>query len=108
MKEYMRTELSGFSMGGLYQKLQAGYTRKNLSEVTDVTSPPEYVLRPIATNKYVNQPEAQREICQDAERISYRRLPITPSESLSTRNYKNSDVIILILLGTSKIKMYHF
>jgi len=87
MREYMLKEFPELSDGSLYRELQAGRTEKN---VLPMGSTPinERVLRPIANNEYIEQPEAQREIWQDAVAKSNGRKPTARAVQTAKENYE--------------------
>lgn len=79
MNEYMLSEFPDLSKSNLYRQLYAGRTELNLERgdaavqrppflsESPIGDPiPESVLRPIATAEYVDQPQAQQAIWQDA------------------------------------------
>jgi protein gp37 len=88
MKEYMLKEFPDLSQTNLYNQLRAGRTEQNLSEFTIVNSIPESVLRPISENEYIHQPEAQREIWQEAVAQSPKGKPTAKDVQAAKENYE--------------------
>jgi protein gp37 len=89
MTAYMEGEFPEISRSYLQYQLSAGRTINNIKDVTIVTSLPESTIRPIAKKKYLDKPDVQREIWQDAEAHANGQKPRAKDVEQAVKRYES-------------------